>query len=40
MKQPISGSRILAIFLIFCAKNFRLSDEKGSAQKGAKITKA
>jgi hypothetical protein len=40
MKQRSSGSQILVIFAIFCAKIFRLSDEKGSAQKSAKITKA
>jgi hypothetical protein len=31
---------ILVIFAIFCAKIYRPSDEKGSAQKSAKITKA
>ena len=40
MKQQFSGSQIFVIFAIFCAKIFRPSDEKGSAQKSAKITKA
>jgi hypothetical protein len=40
MKQQFSGSQILVIFAIFCAQILRPLDEKGSAQKGAKITKA
>jgi hypothetical protein len=40
MNQQFSGSQILVIFALFWAKIFQPSDERGSAQKGAKITKA